>query len=146
MTAHGREHASAVECETQDQEESYGSLVSVADFLRARAHKIRLDGFRVDATLTPHVCHDARIFPAVTFLRISLFGRFIAASLPRRKGGVKALGFILLLAGWALVLAAIILLMPGAPRGAFVLAGMGVEIVGMVLVIRAHIIPAGSRE
>jgi len=51
---------------------------------------------------------------------------------------MKILGFVLLLAGWGIVLAAIVLLVPAPPRAMFVLAGLGVEIVGLVLVIRAH--------
>jgi hypothetical protein len=57
---------------------------------------------------------------------------------------MKLLGFLLLLAGWGLVLAALVLLAAPPPRDAFVLAGVGVEIVGLVLVIRAHLIPRGE--
>jgi hypothetical protein len=59
---------------------------------------------------------------------------------------VKLLGFLLLLAGWGLVLAALALLPAPAPRTAFVFAGIGVEIVGLVLVIRAHLRPRGAHE
>jgi len=59
---------------------------------------------------------------------------------------MKILGFLLLLAGWSIVLTAVALLMAGAPRAAFVLAGIGVEIVGLVLVIRAHPVSQGERE
>jgi uncharacterized membrane protein YccC len=51
---------------------------------------------------------------------------------------MKLLGFVLLLSGWAIVLTAVALLAQDVPRAAFVLAGIGVEIVGLVLVIRAH--------
>jgi hypothetical protein len=57
---------------------------------------------------------------------------------------MKILGFLLLLAGWGLALAALILLGAAGPRAAFVLAGVGVEIVGLVLVIRAHLVPRGE--
>ena len=57
---------------------------------------------------------------------------------------VKLFGFLLLFAGWGLVLAALALLAADAPRIAFVLAGIGVEIVGLVLVIRAHPLPRGT--
>jgi hypothetical protein len=57
---------------------------------------------------------------------------------------MKILGFLLLLAGWGLVLAALILLGAAGPRAAFVLAGVGVEIVGLVLVILAHLVPRGE--
>ena len=51
---------------------------------------------------------------------------------------MKFLGFVLLLAGWGLVISALGLLAAGPPRVIFILAGVGVEIVGLVLVIRAH--------
>jgi len=53
---------------------------------------------------------------------------------------------LLLLAGWGIVLAAVVLLMAEAPRAAFVLAGTGVEALGLALVIRAHPAPRGERE
>ncbi len=59
---------------------------------------------------------------------------------------MKFLGFLLLLAGWGIVLTAIVLLAADAPRVAFVLAGIGVEILGLVLVIRAHPAPRGEHE
>jgi len=59
---------------------------------------------------------------------------------------MKILGFLLLLAGWAIVIAAVALLVVEAPRTAFVLAGIGVEIVGLVLVIRAHPARRGEHE
>ena len=51
---------------------------------------------------------------------------------------MKILGFLLLLSGWAIALTAVALLTRDAPRVAFVLAGVGVEILGLALVIRAH--------
>jgi hypothetical protein len=57
---------------------------------------------------------------------------------------MKILGFLLLLAGWGLALAAVVLLAAAAPRAAFVLAGVGVEVVGLVLVIRGHSAPRGE--
>ena len=59
---------------------------------------------------------------------------------------MKFVGFLLLLAGWGIVLAAIAMLAASAPTGAFVLAGIGVEILGLVLVIRAHAAPRGEHE
>ncbi len=58
---------------------------------------------------------------------------------------MKLLGFLLLLAGWAIVLAAVALLASPALRGAFVLAGLGVEILGLVLVVRSHLHARGER-
>ena len=51
---------------------------------------------------------------------------------------MKLLGFFLLFAGWVLVIAAVVLLGQAAPRTIFVLAGLGVEIIGLVLVARSH--------
>jgi hypothetical protein len=52
---------------------------------------------------------------------------------------MKLAGFLLLPAGWVLVLAAIALLGAAGPRGAFLLAGIGVELLGLVLVARSHL-------
>jgi hypothetical protein len=54
---------------------------------------------------------------------------------------MKVAGFLLLIAGWILVLAAIALLTAAGPRVAFLLAGLGVEVLGLVLVARAHLTP-----
>lgn len=59
---------------------------------------------------------------------------------------MRLFGFLLLLAGWAIVLGALALLAADAPRIAFVLAGIGVEIAGLVLVIRAHPVRRGAHE
>jgi len=53
---------------------------------------------------------------------------------------MKFLGFLLLIAGWLLVLAAIVLLPAAGLRTAFVLAGIGVEGLGLTLTIRSHLI------
>ena len=47
-------------------------------------------------------------------------------------------GFLLLVAGWLLVLAALALLPGGIARNVFVLAGLGVEATGMALVVKSH--------
>jgi len=52
---------------------------------------------------------------------------------------MKLAGFLLLLAGWGIVLAAVALLGSASPRASFVLAGCGVEALGLVLVVRSHI-------
>jgi hypothetical protein len=59
---------------------------------------------------------------------------------------MKLLGFLLLLAGWAIVLSALVMLAKEAPRSAFVAAGMGVEVTGLVLVMRAHPAPRGTED
>jgi hypothetical protein len=47
-------------------------------------------------------------------------------------------GFLLLLSGWGIVICTLPLL-PSLPiRAAFVLAGMGVELIGLALVARSH--------
>jgi hypothetical protein len=51
---------------------------------------------------------------------------------------MKLLGFLLLLSGWGIVEAAFYLLR-GNALPAFLLAGLGVEILGLVLVTRAHL-------
>jgi hypothetical protein len=57
---------------------------------------------------------------------------------------MKLAGFFLLLAGWVIALAAIAVLPPGSARGAFLVAGLGVEALGMGLVVRAHMPEAPS--
>ena len=59
---------------------------------------------------------------------------------------MKIAGFLLLLSGWMIVLTAIVLLPPATSRTAFVLAGIGVEIAGVVLVARSHLIVTGDRQ
>ena len=56
---------------------------------------------------------------------------------------MKLAGFLLLVAGWMIVVAAVALLGPTSARAAFVLAGLGVEALGLALVIRS---PLGFRE
>ena len=51
---------------------------------------------------------------------------------------MKLLGFILLLSGWGIVMASISMLR-GSAVLAFILAGIAVEILGLVLVARAHL-------
>jgi len=58
---------------------------------------------------------------------------------------MKLLGLLILPAGWGIVVTAVALL-TGAPRIAFVLAGMSVEILGLVLVIRAHPVQRGDQN
>jgi hypothetical protein len=51
---------------------------------------------------------------------------------------MKIAGFFLMLAGWLLVLAALIMLRAGVSRNAFILAGLGVQTTGLTIVVRAH--------
>lgn len=59
---------------------------------------------------------------------------------------MKLAGFLLLLAGWGIVLTAVALLELAVPRIVFVLAGIGVEILGLVLVVRSHLTQRGHSE
>lgn len=52
---------------------------------------------------------------------------------------MKAAGLLLLLSGWLIVLTALGLLTAGSTRAGFILAGIAVELVGLILLIRAHI-------
>jgi hypothetical protein len=54
--------------------------------------------------------------------------------------GMKFVGFLLLLMGWLLVLAAIVLLGSPLSLAVFVLAGVAVEALGLTFVIRSHLI------
>jgi hypothetical protein len=51
---------------------------------------------------------------------------------------MKLGGFLLLLSGWGIVVAALAML-HGAATSGFILAGAAVEILGFVLVARAHL-------
>jgi hypothetical protein len=59
---------------------------------------------------------------------------------------LKLAGFLLLLAGWAIVLAAVVLLVHTLPRTGFVLAGISVEVLGLVVVVRSHLALQGERR
>ena len=59
---------------------------------------------------------------------------------------MKLIGFLLLLGGWIIVLAAVALLPAGPSRVSFVLVALGVEILGLTLVFRAHLIPGRERR
>ena len=59
---------------------------------------------------------------------------------------MRVAGFLLLLSGWMLVFAALALLRAGGTRGLFVLAGLGVEIVGLVLAFRSHLTVKDNRD
>lgn len=59
---------------------------------------------------------------------------------------MKLAGFLLLLAGWGLVLATIMLIAATLARTVFVVAGIGVEALGFVLVARTHLLAKGERR
>jgi hypothetical protein len=51
---------------------------------------------------------------------------------------MKLAGFLLLFAGWYLVLTALAILPHASARIGFVLAGVGVEMLGLILAARTH--------
>jgi hypothetical protein len=59
---------------------------------------------------------------------------------------MKIAGFLTLLAGWALVLSALVLLPAGIAQNAFVAAGLAVEAMGLVLAVRAHMLPSHGKQ
>ena len=58
---------------------------------------------------------------------------------------MRLAGFFLLVAGWIVSLTAIVLLPSPGARAAFLLAGIGVEAAGLVLVFRSHLPVKESR-
>jgi hypothetical protein len=58
----------------------------------------------------------------------------------RRKAEMKLAGFLLLIAGWVIVVTAIGLLHTQGARVGFLLAGLAVQILGLVVVVRSHFI------
>ena len=71
------------------------------------------------------------------WLSASCSTRECVASLPSLM--MKLVGFLLLLAGWFLVLAALEMLSAPMPRVLFVLAGFAIEVLGLALLFRANI-------
>ena len=59
---------------------------------------------------------------------------------------MKAVGFLMLLAGWLLALAAIVLFPSQFQRVAFVLVALAVEALGLTLAFRAHLIPREEKR
>jgi hypothetical protein len=51
---------------------------------------------------------------------------------------MKLMGFLLLGAGWSIILAAVAMLPTPSSMAAFVLAGVAVEALGLALAFRAH--------
>lgn len=58
---------------------------------------------------------------------------------------MKAAGFSLLLAGWLIVIVAIVLLPAAAIRNVFILAGFAVEILGLFLAVQGHLTATRER-
>ena len=59
---------------------------------------------------------------------------------------MRLLGFVLLAAGWMLVLAALALLPSGPSQIGFVLVALGVEALGLIFVFRSHLIAGRDRK
>ena len=57
---------------------------------------------------------------------------------------MKLLGLLLLISGWGVVMAALKML-HGTPVSIFILAGVAVEILGFVLVAKAHLAVSEDR-
>lgn len=71
----------------------------------------------------------------------------VMASSPANKvHPLRPAGFLLLVMGWLLVLSSIALLNRNGARAAFSLAGLAVEILGLVLVARSFIAPKAERN
>ena len=59
---------------------------------------------------------------------------------------MKVVGFLLLLAGWFLVLAAIVMFPAPPARSTFVAIGVGVEGLGLGFAFRSHLIPREDKQ
>ena len=59
---------------------------------------------------------------------------------------MKLAGFLLLPAGWAIAIAAVALLKTVPAQSGFVLAGTGVEALGLALVFRSHMTHRVERD
>jgi hypothetical protein len=59
---------------------------------------------------------------------------------------LKFMGFMLLVAGWIIAVAAVPVLRAETPRAAFALAGAAVEILGLVLIVRSQPVRRGEQE
>lgn len=59
---------------------------------------------------------------------------------------MKLASFLLLVAGWAIVVSAVALLPAAGPRAAFVFAGVAVELFGLGLAVRSHLVLEAEGE
>lgn len=59
---------------------------------------------------------------------------------------MKLAGFLLLISGWVIAVAAVVLLEAARLRMAFVLAGLAVQALGVALVFRSHLILDEERQ
>jgi hypothetical protein len=59
---------------------------------------------------------------------------------------MRLLGFLLLLAGWLLLMSALVLLPSPGARGGFACAGVAVQLLGLGLAFRSHLGMEGERR
>ena len=59
---------------------------------------------------------------------------------------MKITGLLMMPAGWFIVLTALVLLRALLAQNLFVAAGIGVEIMGLILFTRAHLVPKRGNE
>ena len=59
---------------------------------------------------------------------------------------MKITGLLMMPAGWFIVLTALVLLRAFLARNLFIAAGIGVEIMGLILFTRAHLVPKRGNE
>ena len=57
---------------------------------------------------------------------------------------MKLAGLLMLVAGWLLIVATVALLGAARLRGSFIAAGAAVEILGLVLLVRSHLVLRGE--
>ncbi len=59
---------------------------------------------------------------------------------------MKLAGFLLLVAGWGIAVLSIFLLPAAGARAGFVVAGLAVELLGLALAVRSHLVLEAERE
>lgn len=59
---------------------------------------------------------------------------------------MKVAGFLMLLAGWFLVLTAMVLFPSQSLLAGFVLVGIAVEVLGLVIAFRSHLVPREGKR
>jgi Flp pilus assembly protein TadB len=75
------------------------------------------------------------------------FRELLALTSDTRSGegsSMKLAGLLMLVAGWLLILATLALLGSAPLRGAFVVAGVAVEAIGLGLLVRSHLVLRGD--
>jgi hypothetical protein len=78
------------------------------------------------------------------FLGAPHLPRFWQTLIVGEGSSMKLAGLLMLVAGWLLIVATIVLLGAAPSRGAFIAAGVAVEILGLVLVVRSHLVLRGE--